>query len=92
MKHVICSVYDKAVDAYMRPFFCKTEGEAVRMFEDICLDDTQPLGKHPEDYSLYRIGVFDDHSAVLESCDPVCLRRAHEIESGVIQFGGVSNA
>lgn len=78
MKHVICSVYDSATEAYMRPFTAQTVGQAVRMFEDEVRAEGNPLSAHPEDYSLFQIGTFNDNTAEMENVVK-CLRRAHEV-------------
>ena len=82
MKHIICSIYDSATEAYMRPFTAQTEGQAVRMFEDEVLREGSEIGMHPQDYALFKIGKFDDHNAIIES-DVVCLRRAHEVRTNI---------
>jgi len=60
MKLNIYSIYDTASGLYSRPFFTQSDAEAVRSFKDISLDADHPIGKHPEDYTLFRLGVFDD--------------------------------
>lgn len=78
MKHVICSIYDSATEAYMRPFTAQSEGQALRMFEDEARRPDSDIGRHPQDYALFIIGKFDDHNAELTN-EIKCLRRAHEI-------------
>lgn len=63
MKLNMYSIFDIAVGAYMRPFFMQADGQAQRMFIDMCGDAEHDVGKHPEDYSLVRIGVWDDQDA-----------------------------
>ena len=60
MKLNIYSIFDTASGLYSRPFFTQSDGEAVRSFNDIACDTEHPVGRHPEDYTLYRLGVFDD--------------------------------
>lgn len=84
MKHIICSIYDSATQAYMRPFTAQTEGQAIRMFEDEAMRPESEIGKHPEDYALFKIGEFNDHEGLIISCNPTSLRRAHEIAPKVI--------
>lgn len=60
--NVYC-IFDTATGAYMRPFFLHADGQAVRMFTDIAADADHEVGKHPEDYFLVRIGVWDDQTA-----------------------------
>ncbi len=65
MKMNMYSIYDTATGAYMRPFFLQSDGQALRMFEDIVMDAEHEVGKHPEDYSVARIGLFNDQTAEL---------------------------
>lgn len=72
------TVYDTATSAYMRPFFCHSNGEAVRLFTDTCNDKNTPIGSHPADYILFRIGTYDDANALLDSILPLNLGSALE--------------
>ncbi len=67
MKQNIYSIYDTASGLYSRPFFTLSDAEAIRSFTDICTDAEHPIGKHPEDYTLLRIGIFDDLTALLNN-------------------------
>ena len=79
MKQIIFSTYDKAVVAYMRPWFAISEGQALRAFADEVQREGSDLKKHPEDYALFRMGTFDDNSGELVAEEPTCLARAHEL-------------
>lgn len=78
MKLNIYSVFDKAVGAYMRPFFMQSDGQATRGFTDECVRADSEMSKHPEDYALFRVGIFDDNKGMLTVEEPQCLARAHE--------------
>ncbi len=78
MKHNIYTIFDLASGLYSRPFFTQSDPEAMRSFADIAEDADHPIGKHPEDYSLFRIGIFDDTRAKLENEDNECLVTALE--------------
>ena len=54
------TIFDTASGAYMRPFFLLSDSQATRSFTDIATDAEHEVGKHPEDYSLVRIGTFND--------------------------------
>lgn len=56
------SVYDRKVGAYMPLFPARTNMEAIRMFSDTVQDEKSSLSRHPEDYVLYFMGVWDDLS------------------------------
>ncbi len=80
MKMEIVAIYDKAIEAYMRPFFCQSLGQAIRQFTDeVNRKDGSPMGDHPQDYTLFHIGTFHDGNANLNELEPHCLARAHEI-------------
>lgn len=67
------SIFDTASGAYMRPFVAHADGEASRMFGDLVQDKEHPVGMHPEDYSLFRLGSFNDQSAIIDGHSPECL-------------------
>lgn len=63
MKLNIYAIYDTAAAMYNRPFFGPADGSAIRQFSDLCVSADHELGKHPEDYSLVRLGTWDDNTA-----------------------------
>ena len=66
-------IYDAASASYQRPFFVNADGAAIRAFGDLTKDQAHPIGQHPEDYSLHRIGTFDDNNAKFNTEDKECL-------------------
>lgn len=56
----VYSCYDTKAQVYHLPFFAMTDGAAIRQFSDWVNDATNPYGKHPADYNLFYIGLFDD--------------------------------
>jgi len=60
MKFAAFSIYDSKAEAFSPPFFQPSVGLAIRAFEDMCRDESHPIGKHAGDYELFRLGVFDD--------------------------------
>lgn len=69
------AVRDAKAEAYLRPFFADTRGVAVRSFSDAVNDGSSPFFAHPEDYSLWELGAFDQESGVLV-CELVALGQA----------------
>jgi len=68
MKLILCSVKDRAADAYGRPMFVPSSGVAIRSFSDEInrnADDNQ-LHNHPDDFDLYEFRVFDDNSGLFD--------------------------
>jgi len=44
---------------------------SVRAFGDECNNSSSPFNKHPEDYFLYEIGLYDDQTGLLNPISPV---------------------
>ncbi len=63
MKHNMFVIYDAKANAYFQPWFLTTEMQALRVFSDCCNDKEHNFGRHPEDYTLFTIGEFDDATA-----------------------------
>jgi hypothetical protein len=79
MKLNFYSVFDKAIGAYTRPFVMQSDGQAMRQFADEATKEGTPIEKHPEDYALFRIGVFNESTGEITPEEPLCLVRAHEL-------------
>ena len=78
MKLLVFAVYDKAVSAFMQPFFARSKGEAVRSFTEACNDEKHNFHKHASDYSLMFMGEFDDNSGLYSTADPTRIIGAYE--------------
>jgi hypothetical protein len=63
MKLEIFSIYDAKASAYITPFFLPNEAMALRAIKAAGSDPNHMFGKHGDDYSVYRLGTFDDESA-----------------------------
>ena len=76
---LVCAVKDSAADAFGRPFFVPTIGLAMRSFIDEVNNRESPFNAHPDDYTLFEIGDFDDNSGALVSLKtPRLLMRGKE--------------
>lgn len=60
----VVAIRDQAASVYSRPFFVPTVGMAMRSFQDECnrQSDDNELWKHPEDFTLWQLGSFDDNT------------------------------
>jgi len=61
----IFSVYDSKAEAYMTPFFMQSVGQALRSFIDASEDTNTQLSRHPEDFTLFHIGKWDDDTCTI---------------------------
>lgn len=79
MKLLAFSVFDRAVEAFLPPFFVRHRGEALRSFIDACNDRSHQFSKHVLDYTLMFVGEFDDTRGAFDQLsDPVRVVSATE--------------
>lgn len=83
MNLIIYSVYDKAIQAYMRPFFFQSDGQALRSFIDEVNREGSEMYAHPEDYALFRIGQFDANGGEVQPEISKCIGKAHELKNDI---------
>ncbi len=73
MKHRMFCVHDVKANAFMQPWFLFQDGMALRAFSDCVNDPEHNFGRHPADFTLFYIGVFEDDSGMVVPCTPVSL-------------------
>ncbi len=83
MKHQMFVIYDAKANAYMQPWFLTQQGMAQRAFSDCVNDTDHNFGKHPEDYTLFTIGEFDDATADIKWTAPKSLGNGIEYKLAV---------
>jgi hypothetical protein len=71
MKQQIYSIHDSKAEAFLPPFFLNNKHLAIRAFTDGINDPNTSLYKHPEDYSLFHLGEFDDDTGSIVPITPV---------------------
>lgn len=64
------AVFDKKTGVYGQPFFSNHEVHAIRSVQQAANDLSTSIGQYPADYSLYRVGTYDDASGALCAVDP----------------------
>lgn len=79
MKYIY-AVKDSATDTYGLPFFLNSRGEAMRHFTDAARANPEQsqIAKHPEDYTLYEIGMYDETDASITAQTPEQVMRAKD--------------
>lgn len=82
MKLNVYSVFDVKAAVFANPFYMPNDAVAIRGFTEAVNNPQSVLNKHPEDYSLYKLGIFDDSVGKLESeAQPVVLVTAASVMS-----------
>lgn len=64
MVYIICAVRDTALAAFNRPFTVQSTGVAIRSFSDEVNRNAEDnmMFSHPEHFSLYKLGEWNDES------------------------------
>lgn len=62
----IVAVWDRAADAFMNPFVVPSLGLAIRSFQDEINRPEGDMFKHPDDFDLYHLGLFDQDTGTFE--------------------------
>jgi len=62
MIYHVFSIHDSKADAYFPPFYLHNINMAMRQFGDMCNDPSSNISKHPEDYTLFTLGKWDDNN------------------------------
>ena len=75
----IFTILDTKSAAYMTPFCVSTAGVALRHFSDSVNNSDTPFFKHPEDYILFHIGYFDEHTGELVTQPPASVAKAVDL-------------
>lgn len=80
------SVFDVKAAVYGAPFFMPNAAVAIRTFVDNVNQDhpNNNWFKHPEDFTLYHLGTFDDSLGTVQSLEhPVPLCTAASVKKAV---------
>ena len=63
----IYAIYDNKAEAFMQPYFAGTPGLALRTFADGVNNPDSIFHRHPNDFVLYEVGVYDDHTGDIQN-------------------------
>lgn len=65
------SLYDLKAEFYMTPFVSRTDKTVLRDIFSLLSDPNTVLAQHPEDFVLYRLGVWSEVTGDFLSTDKV---------------------
>lgn len=76
----IYTVRDAITEKFFgRMFLFQNDEHAKRVFVHSILNQDDPMSKHPDDYTLYRVGAYDDNTGIPIGHDPVRVATGLEI-------------
>ncbi len=81
MKVQCYAIFDQCSGIYEKPFFSTADDLVRREFYDVAITEKHPIAKHPEHYSLWRLGSFNNENGKIIEEDKECLCTAIEIIS-----------
>ena len=84
------AVYDVASGVYDGPVPCQTDAVAVRNFTGLATNPESPIAKNPEDFSLVRVGRWDDSKGeliLLDTKDTLITGNEAIASFNVVDFG-----
>lgn len=70
MRNSAYSIFDTKSLVYSNPFYALTHGAAIRIVTDAARDPNSQLSRHPADFVLYCVGVYDDQNGIFSPLDP----------------------
>lgn len=82
-RHIVVSVSDRAVGAFMRPFFAPSRAAAQRAFSDEVNRSGSEMYSHPEDYELHFLAEWDEATGMFEQAGvPEVIVRGKDVFKG----------
>lgn len=69
MKMQVVAIYDQKSKLFSQPYVYSTVGVAARSWQDAVSDPKSDYARHPEDFSLYLLAVYDDEAGTFV-CPP----------------------
>lgn len=79
MKSNAYAIYDTASGVYDKLIFAGSDGIVTREFSDLVQNAEHIYGQHPEDFSLFRLGMFDNITGRLTDEKNECLATGLEL-------------
>lgn len=75
----VFAIYDTAVQTWRPPLYARSKGEILRSFVDAVNNPQTEFAKHPEDYTLFELGTWDDDKCKFDLLKtPVSIGKAIE--------------
>ena len=73
MKVDLYAVYDVASGVYDGPIPGRADGEVIRNFSHMCKNGESKISQSPEDYTLFKVGRWNDGTGEVDGMAPVKL-------------------
>lgn len=75
----VYAIYDSKAEAHLQPFFCMTNGIALRSFQAAAQDSAHDFHRFSADYTLFQLGDWEPKSGHFNLLErPINLGNASE--------------
>lgn len=81
MKFNIYTIFDSKANAYIRPEYRRSDEEMFAAIYETAKNPESGFHKHPDDYTVYRLGTFDEENAVIEYTGPQAIGTVLDIRA-----------
>ncbi|QXP08515.1 MAG: nonstructural protein [Arizlama microvirus] len=65
MQNEIFSIYDTKAQSFHKPYYSQNTQTAIREATEAAKNPDSLLSRYPEDFNLFRLGVFDQHTGII---------------------------
>ena len=83
------SLLDTKTGLYSPPFFLGHDALAMRAVYELSNDKMTTPAKYPDDYVLYRVGIFDDNTGTMGSNIPTNLGAVSALRAAFSNGAGI---
>lgn len=77
----VYSLFDQAAEAFTQPFFLHNDGLAIRAFQDNVNAPDTNVGQHPEQFTLFKLGSYNDTNGELSPITPTSIALGVELKN-----------
>lgn len=65
MKSTVAAIFDSKVKIFTQPYLFVNKGAALRTWQEAANDPQSPYCKHPEDFTMFIVGEYNDETGIL---------------------------
>lgn len=82
MQYEIYVIKDKAAGSFLKPHFFVNDSMIIRELQSCTMDPEHNFSKHSSDFSLWKLGTFDDETAtIIPLKDHLCVMQMDDIKN-----------
>jgi len=91
MKTNMYVLFDSASKLYSKPMFLHNDAMAIRVATDM-LNNPSDVSRHPEQFSIFFIGTYDDITAETSMADVYLVTKLSVLKNSLAQIDAATDA